>query len=26
MTVCASQMKPLADILDKEEWANVSSE
>ena len=26
MTVCASQMKPLADILDKEEWANISSE
>ena len=26
MDVCASQMKPLADILSKEEWANVSSE
>lgn len=25
MDVCASQMKPLADILSKEEWANVSS-
>ena len=26
MDVCASQMKPLADILSKEDWANVSSE
>jgi hypothetical protein len=25
MDVCASQMKPLADILSKEDWANVSS-
>jgi len=24
MDVCASQMKPLADILSKEDWANVS--
>lgn len=26
MDVCASQLKPVADILAKEDWANVSSE
>ena len=26
MDVCASQLKPAADILSKEDWANVSSE
>jgi triosephosphate isomerase len=26
MEVCASQLKPVADILSKEDWANVSSE
>lgn len=26
MDVCAEQLKPVADILSKEDWANVSSE
>jgi hypothetical protein len=26
MDVCAEQLKPCAEILSKEDWANVSSE
>jgi len=26
MEVCASQLKPVADVLSKDDWANVSSE
>ena len=25
MDVCASQLKPVADVLSKDDWANVSS-